>query len=73
MLMERTTKKAADAVNRHREDGEEAIKRTSKVVPMDAGRNSESVQVATHSRFHLETKSVRRKRASNSKRANRQR
>jgi len=42
--MEKTTKQAADDVNNHREDGEEAMKHTSKVVPIDAGRNSASVQ-----------------------------
>jgi hypothetical protein len=44
--MEKSTKRAVDRVNNHREDGEEAIKRTSKVVPIDAGRNGESVQVS---------------------------
>jgi hypothetical protein len=43
-------------VNKHREDGEEAIKRTSKVVPTDAGRDRESVQAATDSRSQLEKK-----------------
>ena len=43
-----------DHVNRHREDGEEAVKRTSKVVPLDAGENSESVQVAPESKSRLE-------------------
>ena len=43
--MEPTTKKAADRVNKHREDGEEAIKRSDNVVPIDSGRDRESVQV----------------------------
>jgi hypothetical protein len=60
--MEPRTKSAADDVNRHREDGEEAIKRTSQVVPLDAGKNSESVQVSPDSKSQLEeSKSVSRK------------
>lgn len=47
--MEPTTKKAADRVNQHREDGEEAIKRAGEVVPIDAGRNRESVQATPDS------------------------
>lgn len=48
--MEPTTKKAADRVNQHREDGEEAIKRTDNVVPIDAGRDRQSVQVTPDSK-----------------------
>jgi len=60
--MERTTKKAAVKANRHREDGEESIKRNSKVVPIDSGKNRESVQVNSDSKSQLEkNKSVRRK------------
>jgi hypothetical protein len=33
--MEKSVKKAVDKVNNHREDGEQAIHRTSKVVPID--------------------------------------
>jgi len=44
--MKHTTKKAVDRVNNHREDGEEAIKRTNKVVPLDPGKDNESVQPA---------------------------
>jgi hypothetical protein len=40
--MDQTTKNAAVKVNKYREDGEEAIKRTSKVVPMDSGRGNKS-------------------------------
>jgi hypothetical protein len=40
--MDETTKKAAKRAQKHREDGEEAIKQTGKVVPIDAGRGSES-------------------------------
>ena len=54
--MEPTTKRAADDVNKHREDGEEAIKSTSKVVPIDAGRDRESVQASTGSRIQLQKK-----------------
>ena len=54
--MEHATKKAADKVNRHREDGEEAIKRTGKVVPIDAGKGSESVQVTPDSKSQSEKK-----------------
>jgi len=54
--MERATKRAAERVNQHREDGEEAIKHTSKVVPIDAGKNGESVQVASESKSQLERK-----------------
>jgi hypothetical protein len=32
--MEKSTKDAAQQVNDHREDGEEAIKKTSKVMPI---------------------------------------
>lgn len=54
--MEHTTKKAADRVNNHREDGEEAIKRTSKVVPIDSGKDNESVQATTDCKSQLEKK-----------------
>ena len=54
--MEHTTKKAADRVNNHREDGEEAIKRTNNVVPIDSGRANESVQVTTDSGSQPEKK-----------------
>ena len=47
-VMDHTTKKAADRVNKHREDGEEAIKRTSNVVPIDSGKNR-GVQVTPDS------------------------
>ena len=52
--MEHTAKSAADQVNRHREDGEEAIKRTSKVVPIHSGENHESVQVASDTKQEKE-------------------
>lgn len=48
--MEPNSKKAADRVIKHREDGEEAIKRSSKVVPIDAGKNTGSVQSTTTSK-----------------------
>ena len=32
-------------VNKHREDGEESIKQTGKVVPIDSGKDRESVQI----------------------------
>lgn len=40
--MDETTKDAASRTQKHREDGEEFLKQTRKVVPMDAGRGSES-------------------------------
>jgi len=52
--MEPTTKKAADRVHQHREDGEEAIKRTGKVVPIDSGKDRESVQVNSDNESQLE-------------------
>lgn len=52
--MDHTTKKAADRVNKHREDGEEAIKRTSNVVPIDSGKNREGVQVTPDSEARSE-------------------
>lgn len=52
--MEHTTKKAADRVNKHREDGEEAIKRTSNVVPIDSGKSHEGVQVTADPKPHPE-------------------
>lgn len=61
--MEPTTKKAADKVNKHREDGEEAIKRTGKVVPIDSGKDRESVQVNSDSESQAgESRSVRNSR-----------
>ena len=54
--MDHTTKKAADRVNNHREDGEQAIKRTSNVVPIDSGKDNESVQTTTDSKSQLEKK-----------------
>ena len=54
--MDNTTKKAADQVVHHREDGEEAIKRTNNVVPIDSGKDNESVQPATDSTSQLEKK-----------------
>ena len=52
--MEQTTKKASDRVNQHREDGEEAMKRTGKVVPIDSGKNREGVQVTPDSNSRSE-------------------
>ena len=52
--MEPTTKTAADRVNKHREDGEEATKRTSNVVPIDSGKRSESVQPTTNAKGESE-------------------
>ncbi len=52
--MEPTTKTAADRVSKHREDGEEAIKRTSNVVPIDSGKSGESVQPTTNARRESE-------------------
>ena len=52
--MEPTTKSAADRVNKHREDGEEAMKRTSNVVPIDAGKRGESVRSTTNARRESE-------------------
>jgi hypothetical protein len=40
--MDKPTKPAADQVHKYREDGEEAIKRIGKVVPIDAGLGKES-------------------------------
>ena len=56
--MDNTTKKAADQVVRHREDGEEAIKRTNNVVPIDSGKDNDnaSVQTTTDSTSQLEKK-----------------
>jgi hypothetical protein len=54
--MDHTTKQAADQVVRHREDGEEAIKRTNNVVPIDSGKDNESVQTTTESTSQLEKK-----------------
>ena len=60
--MARTTKRTVDKVSKHREDGEEAIKRSSKVVSIDSGRNRGSVQVISDSKSQLQkNKSVRRK------------
>ena len=42
--MEPTSKKAADDVIKHREDGEEAMKRTSNVVSIESGKRNQSVQ-----------------------------
>ena len=52
--MEPITKSAADRVTKHREDGEEAIKRTSNVVPIDSGRRGESVQSTTNASHESE-------------------
>jgi len=61
--MEPNSKKAADKVNKHREDGEEAIKRSNDVVPIDAGNGRESVQVTQDSESQSEgNKSLRRER-----------
>jgi hypothetical protein len=38
MRMKKSSEDAAKKVTNHREDGEEAIKRTSKVMPIDGGR-----------------------------------
>ena len=46
--MDETTKNAALRVHNHREDGEEAIKRSSKVVPIDAGQGNESPEGNTN-------------------------
>ena len=51
--MKRTTKTAMDKVNKHRELDEEAIKRSSKVVPIDAGKKRQSVQASSDSRSQL--------------------
>ena len=60
--MKRTTRTAADKVNKHRELDEEAIKRSSKVVPIDAGKKRQSMQASSDSKSQLQkSKSVRRK------------
>ena len=59
-VMDHTTKKAADRVNNHREDGEEAIKRTSNVVPIDSGKNREGGQVTSDSKTSSEGEKARR-------------
>ena len=51
--MEPNSKKAADTVNKHREDGEEAIKRSSHVVPIDANKGRGSVQVTPDFRISV--------------------
>ncbi|HEX3821791.1 MAG TPA: hypothetical protein VHW45_15765 [Candidatus Sulfotelmatobacter sp.] len=48
--MDKTTKKAAVRAQKHREDGEEAIKQTSKVIPIDAGQGNESPEGNTNTR-----------------------
>ncbi len=48
--MEPTSKAAADRVTKHREDGEEAMKRTSNVVPIDSGKSGKTVQPTTNGR-----------------------
>lgn len=59
--MEKTTKRAADRVNNHREDGEEAVRRTGKVVPIDSGKESASVQVSREGKSQPENnKRIRR-------------
>lgn len=60
--MEPNSKKAAHKVNKHREDGEEAIKRSSNVVPIDAGKGKESVQVTSDSESSEGNRSQRRER-----------
>ncbi len=62
--MEKTTKRAVDRVNKHREDGEEAIKRTSNVVPIDAGKNRASVQVSRESKPQPEKRKTGRRTSS---------
>ncbi|HEV2468803.1 MAG TPA: hypothetical protein VGS78_06385 [Candidatus Sulfotelmatobacter sp.] len=42
--MEKTTKRAVDRVHQTREDGEESIKRTGEVIPIDSGKERASVQ-----------------------------
>jgi hypothetical protein len=59
--MEPTSRKAADRVNKHREDGEEAIKRSSNVVPIDAGKGKESVQVTPDSESQSEENQPRQR------------
>jgi hypothetical protein len=60
--MKRTTKTAVDKVNKHRELEVEAIKRSSKVVSIDAGKKRQSVQASSDSRSQLpKNESVRRK------------
>ena len=57
--MEKTTKKAATRVHKHREDGEEAVKRSADVVPIDGGKGRESPEGNTNvnpSRDAIETK-----------------
>src|SRR5438045_931871 len=45
IVMDKPTDSAAKTVNNHREDGEELIKRTSNVVPIDGGaKKNESVE-----------------------------
>ena len=59
--MKRTTKTAVDKVNKHGELDEEAIKRSSKVVPIDAGKKRQSGQASSDSKSQLQkNKSVRR-------------
>ncbi len=59
--MDQATKKAADRVNQHREDGEEAIQRTSNVVPIDSGRNRETVQVTPDAKPENEEMKAKKK------------
>lgn len=47
--MEKSVKETVDKVNNHREDGEEAIKRTSKVMPIDKRAIDERANKATGS------------------------
>ncbi len=42
--MAKATDDAANKVHSHREDGEEAIKKISKVVPIDGGAKEQSVE-----------------------------
>lgn len=43
--MDHATKKATERVNNHREDGEEALKHSYSVVPIDRAQTRTSVQV----------------------------
>jgi hypothetical protein len=43
-MPDKSTTEAAQKVHRHREDGEEAIQQTSKVVPIHSGKSNHSVE-----------------------------
>jgi hypothetical protein len=61
--MEKTTKRAVDRVNQTREDGEESIKRTGEVIPIDSGKERASVQIRREGKSQKKNKSGRRNRS----------